>query len=181
MQEPYNLRDAKLKKKPSPFAEPTPDKVKTGISLLLSPANNRSDESKTQDEEEVKLKRPYKKAVLADDGTMKQVRELASASSPPASAAGAVAAVAAAADEELAKRKVQILIKVNDQNINLNTYANKTPKQIIEKVVAAKIAPRQDGYYLRLTQGMQATALDMNTSIGQQQVRDGDKIIMCLT
>jgi hypothetical protein len=145
MQEPYNLRDAKLKKKPSPFAEPTPDK-----------------------EEEVKRDRPYKKAVLADDGTMKQVRELASASSPPA-------------DEEPANRKVQIFVKVNDQTINLNTYANKTPKQIIDKVVAAKIAPRQDGYYLRLTQGMQATALDMNTSIGQQQVRDGNKIIMCLT
>ena len=87
MQEPFNLRDAKLKKKPSPFAEPTPDK-----------------------EEEVKRDRPYKKAVLADDGTMKQVRELASASSPPASAAGAVAAVAAAADEEPANLEARYFL-----------------------------------------------------------------------
>ena len=181
MQEPYNLRDAKLKKKPSPFAEPTPDKVKTGIALDPSVGSEPKPPLKLALDVVPKPDRPYKKAVLADDGTMKQVRELASASLPPASAAGAVAAVEAAADEEPAKRKLQILIKVNDQNINLNTYANKTPKQIIEKVVAAKIAPRQDGYYLRLTQGMQATALDMNTSIGQQQVRDGDKIIMCLT
>jgi len=145
-----------------------PYKVKTGISLDPSVGSEPKPPLKLALDVVPKPDRPYKKAVLADDGTMKQVRELASASSPPA-------------DEEPANRKVQIFVKVNDQTINLNTYANKTPKQIIDKVVAAKIAPRQDGYYLRLTQGMQATALDMNTSIGQQQVRDGDKIIMCLT